>query len=202
MSLRINNVRARLGRIVGHVDTLDGDKLSSANPRIAPVTPVQPLSRRQTYQKMRAGQTAGESRVRKLSRHQSNAATTSEPASAEIETLPVLAVVNALVGDGDKPRGAKKIELRKTTMQLRMANTRRERKPLKGFVKPGHDHDMLSDIGGIPSADAVPRNDISADNGPIDPALAVSKSTSTLPYIVPQNSETARRSQVEKLLAN
>ena len=199
MSLRINNVRARLGRLVGYAETLDSDRLSSANTPVTPIKPVQPLSRRQTYQKMRAGQTAVESRVRKLSRLQSNEFAMPEPASAEIATLPTLAVVNAIAGDGDKPRAAKKIELRKTAMQLRIANARRQRKPLKGLVKPGHDHDALSDITGIPLADEVPRNDIPLDRGPIDPALAVSKTTSTLPYIVPQNSETARRSQVEKL---
>lgn len=201
MSLRINRVRSGLARAISQSEMLNGDMRSPSATYSIPVLPIRALSRRETYQKMRSGQTTAQYRLHPLSVRHSDPYTAFDTSSAEFDAAPAASVLAALTLDTEKPRTGKTVAIRKTVMQLRLQSARKLLKPAKGLGKSGHDHDSLSDLGGIDYAEEITSNNVPAVRGPLDQALPVLEGEPTKPYRLLQNSESARRLQIETPLS-
>lgn len=212
MSLRISRIKAGLTSTISRSGAMNGDDRLSINTRILPVPPVTALSRRQTYQKMRVGQTTAELRLKnagraiaganrlRLSAVDSNDRTSSEDNTpTQFDTSANLAALAGMTVDAVKLRSSRSVPTRKTVLQLRMQSVRKRRKPAKTLARPGLDHDTLPDTDGLPHASEVTSDTTPAVHGPFDPALPVSRADTTRPYLLPQAAEAARRRQVEKL---
>lgn len=212
MSLRINRIRAGLTSAISRSGAMNGDDPVSINPRILPVPPVTALSRRQTYQKMRVGQTAAELRLKNAGRTIAGTAATrpsplrstdpsapDDNSSKQSEASPNALALTSMTTDVVKLRSGRSVPTRKTVLQLRMQNVRKLRKPAKALGRAGLDHDTLPEPDGLPNANDVTSDNTPAVSGPFDPALPLSRTDTTRPYLLPQSAEAARRQQVEKL---
>lgn len=207
MSYRINRIRAGLTSAISQYGALSGSAPIASNPRIAPVPPVPALTRRQTYQKMRTGQTAAELRLKKAARALSDETSVSASSvfaselaaenSAERDSSAVTARSDALESAADKPRSGRPIQTPKRGKQPGALNPRKQRKSSINLGNAGHDHDMLSDTGGVPYANELTSNTTPAVQGPIDPALPVSQADRPVLYAQFGSSENAGRVHIK-----
>ena len=212
MSARINRIKAGLTGAISRSGAMNGDDAVSISTRIEPVPRVTPLSRRQTYQKMRVGQTTAELRLKNASRaiaetvrgttspvRSTDAVTPSDSAPAQSDTSAGGSALADLGLNSTKIRSGKSVPTRKTVLQLRMQNIRKLRKPTTALGRTGLDHDTLSDNDGLPHTNDLTSDHTPAVSGPLSPALPTSRTDATRPYLLPQTAEAARRRQVEKL---
>ncbi len=212
MSLRISRIKAGLTGAISRSGAMNGDDPVSINTRILPVPPVTPLARHQTYKKMRFGQTTSEQRLKNAGRAFAGATGTQsasiraagpaapdDNSSTQSDLNSSTSALAGLISDTVKPRTGKPVPTRKAMLQLRMQIVRKQRKPKKGLGRTGLDHDTLPGNDGLHPASEMTSDHTPAVRGPFDPALPISKTDSTRPYLLPQPAEAARRQQIEKL---
>jgi uncharacterized protein (DUF2342 family) len=215
MSLRISRIKAGLTSAISRSGAMNGDDPVSINTRILPVPPVTALSRRQTYQKMRVGLTTAELRLKNAGRaiagttrtrpsavRSSERQTQDDNSSAQFDANANVLALAGLTADSVKPRTGKPIHTRKNVLQLRMQNVRKLRKPATALGRAGLDHDALPGSDDLLHASDLTSDSTPAVHGPFDPALPLSRTDTTRPYLLPQTAEAARRKQVEKLFQN
>ena len=212
MSYRISRIQPGLTSAISRFGALNGVEQIASNPRITPVLPVPAIKRRQPDQKMPVRQTARERLLKKDAREKA-ARTLSDEASES--ALSVLAAglatgqsselgrptatmrLDGLESASDKPRSPRPVQTPKSARQPGVPNPRKQRKSSINLGNAGHDHDMLSDTGGVPYANELTSNATPAVQGPIDAALPMAQADRPLLYAQLGSSENAGRVHIK-----